>query len=226
MLVAARHERRGLGRHLMTHVLSLVTEPTACLLATEFGRPLYERLGFRRVEGSTRYVGSFTAGPPGGAPAGGAPAAAPREATEADLPAIAALDRAAFGADRSRLLARLAEVAERFVVVDGPAGAGLRGFAASWSPAQPAGAAQPPATRSLGPVVASDQAVATALVTSLAAGSQAPVRLDVPARQAGLGDWAAARGLAAVRESTLMVRGGDLPGAREQVFAPVNMAMC
>jgi GNAT superfamily N-acetyltransferase len=209
MLVATRHERQGLGRRLMTHVLDRAPEPAVCLIATAYGRPLYERLGFRAVDGSSRMLGS------------GHNLYSKRDtrpAEDADQPAIAALDQKAFGADRVGLLKRLSEVAERVVVVAGPGG--LEGFAASWAPA---GAGEP---RFIGPVVGLSADVAMALISALAAGSDAPVRLDLPARHAGVHEWLAGHGLAEVRQSTWMVRGGDLPGLRGQVFAPVNLAMC
>ena len=47
MLVAARYERRGLGRALLEHLLRAAGEDaTVTLFATDMGRPLYEKLGF------------------------------------------------------------------------------------------------------------------------------------------------------------------------------------
>ena len=148
MLVARRHGRQGLGGRLMAHVLDQAGDTVTCLIATEYGRPLYERLGFGAIDRSVRYIGPLAAGQPG------------------------------------------------------PAGPGLR-------EASPA-----------------DLAVATALIAGLAAGAGRPVRLDVPGRQPALASWAAHRGLTVRRQSTYMVRGGQLPGAREHVFGPANMALC
>ena len=75
-------------------------------------------------------------------------------------------------------------------------------------------------------MVGSEPALATALIASLAAGSDLPVRLEVPGRLPFLAGWAAARGLTVRAEATFMVRGGDLPGAREHVYLPANMALC
>ena len=49
VLVAARHERKGLGGRLMRHALERSGDGAVMLYATEFGRPLYERLGFEDV---------------------------------------------------------------------------------------------------------------------------------------------------------------------------------
>jgi GNAT superfamily N-acetyltransferase len=234
MLVAARHERQGLGGALMTHALNEVSGAVTCLFATSFGRPLYERLGFRPADRSVRFIGPLAPGPvrgdglaDGPAPAGGngpAPAGGPvgwdaravRPATAADEPGIAGLDRAVFGADRRAILARLPHLAERFLVAASPGGGAIRGFAASWVH---------DGLLLAGPVVADDLGVATALLTGLAAGSARPLRIEVAGRHPGLGQWAAAHGLTARSETTFMTHGGDLPGRPGQIFGPLNVAM-
>jgi GNAT superfamily N-acetyltransferase len=231
MLVAERHGRQGLGHALMTHLLGQAGSAVTCLFATDFGRPLYERLGFRPAYLSDRYIGSLAPGPlapsplapgplaPGAAGGGSVPV---RPATPADLTAIAGLDREAFGADRSEILARLPQLSERFLVAGGPAGrsdpAGraIRGFAASF------------VLNGLllaGPVVADDLDVATALLSGLAAGSGRPLRIEVASTHPGLARWAAAHGLTARSQSTVMTHGGTLPGRPGQIFGPLNVAM-
>lgn len=225
MLVAERHGRRGLGRALMTHLLSQAGGAVTCLFATDFGRPLYERLGFRPAYQSDRYIGPLAPGVAGG---GSVPVPV-RPATPADLTAIAGLDREAFGADRRGILARLPQLSERFLVAvgppgaaapiagrGGPAGRAIRGFAASF------------VLNGLllaGPVVADDLDVATALLSGLAAGSGRPLRIEVASTHPGLARWAAARGLTARSQTTFMTHGGTLPGRRGQVFGPLNVAM-
>ena len=210
MLVAARHERRGLGGALMAHALTQAGGAVTCLFATSYGRPLYERLGFRPADRSVRFIGSFV---PGGA---GGDGLVIRPVTAADEPAIAALDREVFGADRRAILARLPELAERFLVALDPAGRAVRGFAASWGH---------DGLLLAGPVVAGDLAVATALLTALAAGAGRPLRIEVAGRHPGLAQWAAARGLTARSETTFMTHGGDLPGRPGQLFGPLHVAM-
>jgi predicted N-acetyltransferase YhbS len=237
MLVAQRHGRQGLGRALMTHVLEQAGGVVTCLFATDFGRPLYERLGFRPAYLSDRYIGPLAPGPavpgpavPGplasgplaAAPAGpgaGARGAGPvpvRPATPEDLPAIARLDREAFGADRSGILARLPQLSERLLVAPGPDGRSVRGFAAS---------AVLSGLLLAGPVVADDLDVATALLFGLAAGSGRPLRLEVARTHPGLARWAAGHGLTARSQTTVMTYGGTLPGRPGQVFGPLNVAM-
>ncbi|HMH92582.1 MAG TPA: GNAT family N-acetyltransferase [Streptosporangiaceae bacterium] len=226
MLVAQRHGRRGLGRALMTHVLDQAGGVVTCLFATDFGRPLYERLGFRPAYRSDRYIGPLAPGPlapgplapgplaPGPAAAGGSVPVRP--ATPEDLPAIARLDRVAFGADRSGILARLPQLSERFLVAAGPDGRAVRGFAAS---------AELSGLLLAGPVVADDLDVATALLTGLAADSGRPLRIEVASTHPGLARWAAGHGLTARSQAAFMTHGGVLPGRPGQVFGPLNVAM-
>jgi len=66
--------------------------------------------------------------------------------------------------------------------------------------------------------------IAKALISAAAAASE-PIRLDVLGRHAGLSRWAIAHGLAPGDEIVLMVRGGELPGDRGRLFAPVSAAI-
>jgi ribosomal protein S18 acetylase RimI-like enzyme len=210
MLVAERHGRRGVGRALMTHVLGQAGDTVSCLFATGFGRPLYERLGFRPAWMSARYIGPLAPGPAGG------DRVPVRPATAADLDDIAALDGQAFGADRRVILGRLPQLSERFLVAPGPAGRAIRGFAAS---VVQNGMLMP------GPVVADDLDVATALIAGLAGGSGLPVRIEVASTHPGLARWAASHGLTERSQTTVMTHGGALPGRPGQVFGPLNVAM-
>jgi GNAT superfamily N-acetyltransferase len=203
MLVAERFERQGLGGRLMEHVLGAAGDATVFLYATPFGRPLYERLGFRAVGAATTCIGPFT-----GAASGGT-----RRATEADLDAILALDAAAFGADRAALLRGFFGFAELRVLGGGT----VRGYAA---------AAPHAGVTTVGPLVAPDLDAARALIADLAADVDGHVRLDIDHGHDGLMAWVAERGVAPGDEVTLMVQGArDLPGERAQVFLPVMLAL-
>ena len=240
MLVAARYGRRGLGSRLMTHALEQAAGAVVYLTATEFGRPLYQRLGFRAPDVSVTHRGLLRAGPAaagiveaGSAAAGiveAGSAAAPentaavpaaagtaslRIATAADLGSMSAIDAKVFGAPRRNILTRLLGFAERVVVAEEQST--ITGFAAAW---------QNEGTLVVGPVVAADLPTAKPLIGAVAAGASGPVRVDVLGRHAGLAEWAAARGLAAGDETVLMVRGGELPGHRGKLFAPVSVAIC
>jgi predicted N-acetyltransferase YhbS len=98
---------RGLGRQLMTRMMALVSPLEWRLIATTEGLPLYQKLGFREVGRIVQLQGNVAAVPvPQGV----------EWASPADLEAIVAMDRAAMGADRASLMAKLAEVG-KFAVI-------------------------------------------------------------------------------------------------------------
>jgi GNAT superfamily N-acetyltransferase len=232
MVVAARYGRRGLGRRLMQHVITQAGQSVLYLTATALGRPLYAQLGFRALDTMTQHSGVFDAtaaehspadgggtsasGGHAGLLAGGALAPA-RPVTRADLAGIVAADLAVFGADRRELLAELVTFAEVFLISD-PAGSGQLCYGAAWLNGD---------TRVIGPVVAGSAAAAQALISQLAmaGGWTGQVRVDVLGRHAGMGVWAAGHGLSAGETTTLMAFGGDLPGDRQRLYAPVSVAV-
>jgi GNAT superfamily N-acetyltransferase len=215
MLAAARYERRGLGRALMEHALRAAGDgATVTLFATDMGRPLYEKLGFAAVSRNVSFVGRFRA--PSGHDGHGV-----RAATEADLPAILDLDRAAFGADRGHILTRLPAFVDQIVIAeagDGPAGRAIAGYAAAWR--------NTPASTVIGPLVAPDGETARRLVTALAAGAPTPVRLDLDPDRAELPGWAHAHGLEPAGLRVTMVHGEVTErGTQGHLFAPISVAL-
>ena len=124
MLVAARYGRRGLGGALMEHLLAAAGEnAVVTLFATDMGRPLYEKLGFAPVRRNVSFLGRPRPRPPKAVHG-------IRAAGRGDLPAILAVDRAAFGADRAAILGRLPGFADRIAVIEN--GHGIVGYAAAW----------------------------------------------------------------------------------------------
>jgi predicted N-acetyltransferase YhbS len=206
MLVASRHSRRGLGRRLMARMLDLAHGAAVFLFATDLGRPLYAQLGFRVVATSTRYVGLFT------------PDAtlrsdlAARLERPAGLSGLTAVDREVFGADRSRVLAGLAAIADRVVECGEPAA----GYAAAWQDGD---------ITIIGPVVADSGRMAATLISSLADECRGPVRVDISSGHPGLAAWAVQRGLQAGATNAVMAYGGALPGDRSRLFAPASVAI-
>jgi predicted N-acetyltransferase YhbS len=217
MVVAARYGRRGLGRALMEHLLRAAGEDaTVTLYATDMGRPLYEKLGFAAVRRSVSFAGRFRPAP--AAPAAGSPGSV-RAATEADLPAILALDQAAFGADRGQVLTRLRAFADQVAVFEGaPDGQGIAGYAAAWRVT--------PDSTVIGPLVAPDGAAAKRLVEAVAARARTPVRLDLNPDRPELPGWAHARGLEPAARTVVMARGELTPrGTPDRLFTPVSVAL-
>jgi predicted N-acetyltransferase YhbS len=212
MLVAARYGRRGLGRGLMEHVIAAAGEATVTLFATDLGRPLYEKLGFLPVRRSVSFVGTFR-------PAPAAAAGCARAATAADLPAILAVDRAAFGADRGQIVSRLPGFADRIAVLntDRPQHS-ISGYAAAWR--------NTPSSTVIGPLVAPDAQAAERLITDLAAHAHGTIRLDLDPDRQGLPAWAHRHGLEPVGRTLVMAR-GDLPGRGipDRLFTPISVAL-
>jgi GNAT superfamily N-acetyltransferase len=225
MLTAARYGGRGLGRALMEHALGAAGDGVAVsLFATGSGRPLYDKLGFRPVRRSVAYRGQFRAGQEtsggrkrearAGSESGGTPGDV-RLATEADIPAILTLDRAAYGADRERMLTRLPGFADRIVVFE--SSEGVTGYAAGWR--------TEPYTV-VGPLMAPDGEAARRLVTELAVHAPTAVRLDLDPDRAELPGWARAHGLEPTERTVVMTRGDLTPrGVPEHLYTPLSVAM-
>jgi GNAT superfamily N-acetyltransferase len=212
MLVATRYARRGLGRALMEHLLVEAGDATVTLFATDMGRPLYEKLGFLPVRRSVSFAGTFRPSRVGV----GALAGSTRPAADADLPSILAVDKAAFGADRSRVVSRLPGFAEHLAVLE--IEQGVSGYAAAWR--------NLPSSAIIGPVVAPDAAAAKRLIADLAARARGTVRLDLDPDRPELPAWAHARGLEPVSRTTVMAR-GELAdrGAPDRLFTPISVAL-
>lgn len=123
--VATAARGRGLGRAL-TEATIEAAESAGCrtliLVATDAGRPLYERLGFT-IRSWYRTMEAPGRGRDDGPSAGAATLIRPYRAS--DLDALSRLDAAATGEDRSHLLGALATPASARVAVgadDGPQG--------------------------------------------------------------------------------------------------------
>lgn len=176
---------RGLGRRLMDAVVGLAGGIPLRLTATEEGLPLYEKLGFRATGTIVQHQGVVVEV---------APPLATENATAADIPSIAALDRVAFGADRSELIERLAAVGA-FAVIR--RGGHVAGFAAMRSFGR---------GEVVGPVVAADLADAETLITHfMSRRSGGFLRVDTAA-DSGLAPWLAGKGLAHVGGGIAMAR--------------------
>ncbi|MFI8511480.1 GNAT family N-acetyltransferase [Streptomyces sp. NPDC085460] len=207
VLVAERYARKGVGRRLMRYVLAEAGETPLTLYATANGQPLYEGLGFTEIGRAEMLKGRFSA-------AASAPRIPVRPATADDLQEILRLDQEIFGLDRTPLITRLPAFADhlRVAVEDGA----ITGFAAAWPNMD---------THVVGPLIARDTATAQALVASLAAATDRPLRTDVDLRHTGLLTWLKENGLAPVITNAMMVRSApDLPGDADRRFAPLTVA--
>jgi predicted N-acetyltransferase YhbS len=210
VLVRDSLEGRGLGRRMMEFMLQRTKSLTVFLYATEQGRILYEKLGFESRETLIRHVGTFTAN----AISEGFALTRPMQA--ADFEEVVRLDREAFGTERTPILKALQEqgMVQRRQVVE-RAGK-IVGYGFSWQNVN---------IIHLGPIVASDDEAAQALISELAADQRLPVRIDLPARFERLNDWVSTCKLVASPPVPLMVLDGrSLPGQRERLYSIIMQA--
>ncbi|MGW2565533.1 GNAT family N-acetyltransferase [Streptomyces sp. NPDC001537] len=207
VLVAERHARRGVGRHLMRHIVSAMGTTPLTLHATPNGRPLYEKLGFKATGRAEMVRGHFM-------PGGPEPEVVTRAATAEDLPAILRLDEEVFGTDRTPVITRLPAFADRLRVAEEDGR--LIGYAAAWPNME---------THVVGPLIARDTETAKVLISSLAAHTDRPLRTDIDVRHEELLAWVKERGLTSVAFNAVMTYGiPELPGDWTRRFAPLTVA--
>jgi GNAT superfamily N-acetyltransferase len=207
--VAPVHRRHGLGRALTQATID-AAEAAGCrtlvLVATERGRPMYERLGF---EVQTWYR---TLEAPGLEPAGGGPDVGRiRPFERDDLDAMAALDRRATGEDRREVLTALAGPAEtRIVQGDG----GIAGFLvrAPWG----GGATIAPRI---------EDAIAILHARRRASGPDRRVRCGILLENAAGADALEADGWTEAWRAPRLIRGDALTWHPDHVWGQFNHAM-
>lgn len=207
VIVASAMRGRGLGRRLMECALEAAANRECRLVATEEGLPLYEKLGFRATGEIAQHQGVL-AGPP---PAVTAPVS---WSSTQEIDTLIALDHAACGMDRRRLIHALAAVGEIAVLRDA---SGPRGFAALRAFGRGDVA---------GPVVAATREDAEQLLAFLiAARSGGFLRVDTPDTK-GLCPFLAAQGLTRVGGGTPMVRNArPAPPQGVHTFALASQAL-
>lgn len=186
VLVHGPYRRRGLGTNVLGRAIDELGAAglTPLLDATPAGRPLYETLGFVAVEPLTRWRRVGTAPVPVDACVG------------LDVAAIADLDRRAFGADRTAVLADLA----------GRPGAFSRATDGAFVLSRVGRTAT-----QLGPLVACETATALSLLDQAVTAIPGALVIDVPDRQQALVDRLRSLGFAPERPFLRMARGPAPP---------------
>ena len=203
IVVAPDAQGRGIGRRLVGHLLDDAGPRSVKLLATEAGRPLYEKLGFKHLDASCQHQGTYAASPP--------PDPQVRAAGPADLPAIRALDAAAMGHDRTDILDALLGESAAKVVVDA-------GRVSGYALTRPFGRGTV-----VGPIVARSEENAIRLFDALA--RPGFVRVDCPTDATVLRRHLTEHGLIPVDESPSMVRGDwPRPAGPLRIFALASHA--
>ena len=170
VLVALALQGRGIGRRLMDNVLEDLEGCALMLSATEAGQRLYKALGFSTIGTFRQQQGTYQP------TEWKARKTRARKLLPADRDAVTALDTAAFGAPRIKLLDRLLAEGEA-VVIEGANG--VAGFAIRRDFGR---------GRVIGPVIAADEAAAIDLIAALVEpgflARRHPVRRAAPQRLA------------------------------------------
>ena len=199
--VAPAHRRIGLGGALTEAIVGFLEGrgvTTVLLHATGLGRPVYERLGFVPETAYLTLVGPTLARAPAGPPV--------RAGRAADLEAVLALDLAATGEDRRRLLTALWP-AGGLVAADGhPLGYHL---ASPWRPG--------------GATVAADPEAGLALLEVVRAAPGDEVAISVPAANAPAVESLRSAGFAERYRTVRMYRGPRVAWDPGAVFAAHNL---
>jgi predicted N-acetyltransferase YhbS len=206
VIVEAAMRGRGLGRKLMDEALEKAAARNCRLVATKDGLPLYEKLGFIATGEIAQHQGTS------------AKIEAPANvfwAQEDEHERISALDSAACGIDRSKLMSILSRTAKFAVIREGgevEAFASLRAFGRGLV---------------IGPVVAKSSEQAKDLMRFMLAQNQgAFVRVDTDL-STGLSPWLAECGLVQVGGGVPMRRGAaaECGDTIYYTFALVNQAL-
>jgi len=202
---AARH--RGIATQLVRHGVERLTSRGLVpgLDATIAGRAVYSRLGFQDTWPIARLVRADASLQASDAPRDGPEL---RAADLSDLVALADLDSRAFGTGRRALLARLLERTPELAVVSGTAD--LTGFLL----------ARPGRTATqLGPVVASDPAIALAMIEHALLRTAGPCLIDLVDLKPGLRVALEARGFVVQRRFARMFY------RRDEAFGDAQLAI-
>ncbi|TIX96063.1 MAG: GNAT family N-acetyltransferase [Mesorhizobium sp.] len=208
VIVDAAMRGRGLGRKMMEEALAKAGERTCYLVATQEGLPLYEKLGFVATGKIVQHQGV--------APSVGALDHV-SWSENADHGRLVALDRAAYGYDRSALMQLLRERAKFAVVRD-------EGEVQAFGAIRPFGRGLV-----IGPAVARNGTEAKALIDFLLAHHQGRfVRIDTDG-STNLAEWLTGRGLAHVGGGITMRRSmathKESKPAHHRTYALVSQAL-
>ena len=209
VLVTKARQRQGLATALLTQCIADLRSQglVSVLDATPAGREVYRRMGF--VDGWA--ISRWHRG-----------AVSPRLATPAeslvrpmlpqDLPAVAALNAAAFDCARPALLDRLHSRSEPFACLATDANGATCGFLLGRDGRN--------ATQ-LGPVVAGDEQTAIALIDHALARNPGPIMIDVLDRHAHVGQALTARGFTIQRPFTRMTLDRDKPFGDDRLMMAI-----
>lgn len=200
VLVTAAERRQGHATRLVEHCLYWLDERRLVpgLDATPAGREVYRGLGFQDVYSITRLQSAGAAIPSGS----GTDTDADIDRLEpADLHAVGMYDAAAFGADRTPILAALRSRRPAMAFV-----ARRHGAVCGYVVARDGRAAT-----QLGPIVADDGLLARAVIARALAHSNGPIFVDLADHHRDTAAWLRELGFAVQRPYTRMLFGRSQP---------------
>jgi ribosomal protein S18 acetylase RimI-like enzyme len=200
--VVPAHRRAGLGGALTEAIVEFLEGrgvATVLLHATALGRPVYERLGFVPETAYVTFSGPTLARASTGAMV--------RAGRAADLAAVLALDRAATGEDRRRLLTALWPTGGLVAAVDGRA-LGYH-LASPWRPG--------------GATIAADAGTGLALLDAVRVAPGDEVAISVPAANAAAVGWLESAGFQERYRTIRMHRGPRVAWDPAALFAAHNL---
>jgi GNAT superfamily N-acetyltransferase len=200
--VVPAQRRAGLGGALTEAVIGFLEDrgvATVLLHATALGRPVYERLGFVPETAYLTLSGPTLARAPAEPPV--------RAGRAADLEAVLALDLAATGEDRRRLLAALWPTGGLVAAVDG----------------RPVGYHLPSPWRPGGATIAADPGAGLALLDAVRAAPGDEVAISVPAANTPAVASLQAAGFAERYRTVRMHRGPRVAWEPAALFAAHNL---
>lgn len=209
VVVDGKQQGKGIGRQLLNAIIDDSGPRALQLVATNAGLKLYRQCGFQERGGIEQHQGVPAPSPAVVVPSG----LALRAVTASDIASLSDLDASAFGAPRHDIIKSVLSAGTGVVAEnDGHA----KGFAL----VRPAGRGM-----LIGPVVASDEALAIALVAHLLKINTGFTRIDIPATATELSAWLDATGLVCVDQVTTMVRGDrPMPSSGAKTFGLVSQA--
>jgi GNAT superfamily N-acetyltransferase len=213
VLVAKSQRRMGIATALLEHCIAHLRERSLVpvLDATPAGREVYRPLGFHDGWPITRWRRVAPASPDASAASASASAVEVLPLRDAGWRQVSALDSTAFGADRTPLLRRLHARSAQFACV-AERGGRVEGYLLGRNGRQ--------ATQ-VGPIIAHDPDVASALLAHAMARIDGAVLLDVLDRHTFFAPLLGAAGFAVERSYTRMTLDRAMPFGDASMMAAI-----
>ncbi|OAJ72576.1 acetyltransferase [Brevibacillus sp. SKDU10] len=207
-MVIVRQEYRGLGlgrKATQKCLESIPDHMPAMLIATEDGKPMYEKMGFHFTDCVHKYLCSnyrFT-------PSSRNIVANIQPMYMEDLPQVIKIDKDAFGVERGAFLRHRYNQAKEAVLVKSPDGQ-VVGYGLS---------ILGPINLIVGPIVAPNADIAFAIVNQLAKQHSGKVRIDVPSENEPFMSYIEACGFEKANQPPIMItKANHLPARNKTLF--------